>query len=67
MIILIDVTKYSYSPKLLILRRFVANGETIPRWLNAVRGLSSERFGRVAYFTEIRNGDWKPTGHYVAS
>ena len=51
--LLIDVTKYSYSPRLL-LRRFVANGETIPRWLNAVRGLSSERFGRVAYFTEIR-------------
>jgi len=51
--LLIDVTKYSYSPRLL-LRRFMANGETIPRWLNAVRGLSSERFGRVAYFIEIR-------------
>jgi hypothetical protein len=50
---LIDVTKYSYSPRL-IFRRFMANGETIPRWLNVVRGLSSERFGRVAYFTEIR-------------
>jgi hypothetical protein len=51
---LIDVTKYSYSPRLLA-RRFLANGETIPRWLNIVRGLSSERFGRVAYFTEMRN------------
>jgi hypothetical protein len=50
---LIDVTKYSYSPRL-ILRRFMANGETIPRWLNVVRGLSSERYGRVAYFAEIR-------------
>ena len=50
---LIDVTKYSYSPRLLF-RRFMANGETIPRWLNVVRGLSSERFGRIAYFTEIR-------------
>ena len=50
---LIDVTKYSYSPRLIV-RRFIANGETIPRWLNVVRGLSSERFGRVAYFTEIR-------------
>ncbi len=50
---LIDVTKYSYSPHLLV-RRFLANGETIPRWLNIVRGLSSERFGRVAYFTEVR-------------
>lgn len=50
---LIDVTKYSYSSRL-IFRRFMANGETIPRWLNVVRGLSSERFGRVSYFTEIR-------------
>jgi len=50
---LIDVTKYSYSPRLIV-RRFLANGETIPRWLNIVRGLSSERFGRIKYFTEIR-------------
>jgi hypothetical protein len=50
---LIDVTKYSYSPRL-IFQRFMANGGTIPRWLNVVRGLSSERFGRVAYFSEIR-------------
>nr|MBN2277271.1 radical SAM protein [candidate division Zixibacteria bacterium] len=50
---IIDVTKYSYSTRL-ILRRFLANGETIPRWLNIVRGLSSEHFGRVKYFSEIR-------------
>jgi len=50
---LIDLTKYSYSPSL-ILRRFIANRETIPRWLNLVRGLSSERLSRVAYFSEIR-------------
>ncbi|UCG12166.1 MAG: radical SAM protein, partial [Deltaproteobacteria bacterium] len=50
---LIEVTKYSYSPRL-IMRRFLANGERIPRWLNVVRGLSSERFGRVAYFAEMR-------------
>lgn len=49
---LIDVTEYSFSPRL-ILRRFLANGETIPRWLNVVRGLSSERFGRIKYYTEI--------------
>lgn len=51
---LIDVTKYSYSPRL-IFKRFIANGETIPRWLNVVRGLSSERFSRIKYFTEIRH------------
>ena len=50
---LIHVTKYSYSPRLMV-RRFLANGETIPRWLNVVRGLSSERFGRVKYFSEVR-------------
>ena len=50
---LIDVTKFSYSPRLIV-RRFLANGEMIPRWLNVVRGLSSERFGRIAYFAEMR-------------
>lgn len=50
---LIDVTKYSYSPRLMA-RRFMANGETTPRWLNVIRGLSSERFGRVKYFTAVR-------------
>ncbi len=51
---LIDVTRYSYSPRL-IFRRFLANGGTTPRWLNVVRGLSSERFGRIKYFTEVRH------------
>jgi hypothetical protein len=50
---LIDLTKYSFSPRM-VLRRFAANGDTIPRWLNVVRALSSEGFGRVKYFTEIR-------------
>jgi len=50
---LIDVTKYSYSPRL-IARRFLANGETIPRWLNVVRGLSSERYSRVRFYTKMR-------------
>jgi hypothetical protein len=49
----IDVTKYSFSPRMAI-RRFMANGETIPRWLNVVRAFSSERYGRVRYYTEIR-------------
>jgi hypothetical protein len=50
---LIDVTRYSYSPRMIV-RRFLANGDTIPRWLNIVRGLSSERFGRIKYYTAIR-------------
>jgi len=50
---MIDVTKYSYSSSL-IFRRLLANGETIPRWLNVVRGFSSERFERIKYYTEMR-------------
>ena len=49
----IDVTKHSYSPGMMI-RRFLANGETIPRWLNVVRAFSSEGSARAKYFTEIR-------------
>jgi hypothetical protein len=50
---LIDLTRYSFSPRM-ILRRFAANGETIPKWLNVVRAVSSEGTGRIRYFTEIR-------------
>jgi hypothetical protein len=50
---LIDLTKYSFSPRM-ILRRFMANGEAIPKWLNVVRALSSEGPGRIKYFTKIR-------------
>jgi len=50
---LIDVTEYSFSFRL-ALRRFKANGETIPRWLNVVRAFSSERYARVKYYSETR-------------
>jgi len=50
---LIDLTKHSFSRRM-ILRRFAANGETIPKWLNVVRAFSSEGYGRIRYFTEIR-------------
>ena len=50
---LIDVTRYSYSTRL-ITKRFLANGEIIPRWLNVVRGFSSERYGRISYFSKVR-------------
>jgi hypothetical protein len=50
---LIDLSKYSFSRRM-VLRRFMANGETIPRWLNVIRAFSSEGHGRIKYFTEIR-------------
>ncbi len=35
-------------------RRFWAVRETIPRWMNVVRAVSSEGFGRIKYYTEVR-------------
>ncbi len=50
---LIGLIRYSFSPRM-VLRRFMANGETIPRILNIVRAISSEGSGRIKYFKEIR-------------
>ncbi|MEJ2740009.1 MAG: radical SAM protein, partial [Dehalococcoidia bacterium] len=50
---LIDLIKYSFSRRMVI-RRFMANGETIPRLLNIVRAISLEGSGRIKYFSEIR-------------
>ena len=50
---LIDVSKYSFS-RSMILRRFAANGGITSRWLNVVRAMSTEGFGRIKYYTEIR-------------
>ncbi|MCH7491377.1 MAG: radical SAM protein [Gemmatimonadetes bacterium] len=49
----IDLTKYSYSWKN-IARRFRAQGSTIPGWMNLLRAVSSEGFGRIKYYTKIR-------------
>jgi len=49
----IDLTKYSVSPRM-IFRRFKAIKEFAPRWLNVVRAVSSEGYGRVKYYTKVR-------------
>jgi len=50
---LIDLSEYSFSwPR--IYRRFVATKLAIPRWLNFVRAVSSEGFGRIRYYKQIR-------------
>lgn len=49
----IDLTKYSFSWKN-IARRFRAQGSTIPGWMNLLRAVSSEGFGRIKYYTKIR-------------
>jgi hypothetical protein len=50
---LIDVTSYSFSWRA-IARRVPATPTAIPKWMNFVRAVSSEGFGRVKYHTTIR-------------
>jgi hypothetical protein len=49
----IDLTKYSFSSRA-IFRRLLATEGWNSRWLNLVRAVSTEGFGRVRYHTEIR-------------
>jgi len=49
----IDLTKYTFTWKA-IAKRFRANGGIKPRLMNVVRAVSSEGFGRIKYFTEVR-------------
>ena len=50
---LIDVSRHSFSWRA-ILARFRASDQAIPRWMNVVRAVSSEGFGRIRYHTGIR-------------
>jgi hypothetical protein len=49
----IELVKYTYSWRA-IFNRGKANKTTIPRWMNVVRAVSSEGFGRIKYHTEVR-------------
>jgi len=49
----IDLVKYTYSWRA-IFNRYRATKAFIPRWMNVVRAVSSEGFGRLKYHTEIR-------------
>jgi len=48
----IDLTKYSFSWSA-VAKRFAANREMIPRWMNVVRAVSTEGFGRIEYHSAI--------------
>ena len=50
---LVDLTSYSFSWRA-IGRRLGATRAPIPRWMNVVRAMSSEGWGRIAYHTTIR-------------
>ena len=49
----IDLTRYSFSWRA-IWNRYRAIDETIPRWMNVVRAISTEGFGRLKYHSTIR-------------
>jgi hypothetical protein len=49
----IALTKHTFSWRA-IGRRFAAMNGAIPRWMNVVRAVSSEGFGRLAYYREVR-------------
>lgn len=49
----INLVRYTYSRRA-ILNRFRANKAMVPRWMNLVRAVSSEGFGRIKYHTEVR-------------
>ncbi len=49
----IDVTKYSFSRKAII-RRLIATRAPAARWMNVVRAISSEGYGRIKFFGIVR-------------
>ena len=51
---IIDLTRYSFSTRA-IFRRFLATQGVTARWLNVVRAVSTEGFGRARYHGEIRD------------
>ncbi|HSL72631.1 MAG TPA: radical SAM protein [Longimicrobiales bacterium] len=49
----IDLSKYSFSWKIMA-RRARATPPGFATWLNLVRGISSEGFGRIKFYTKVR-------------
>jgi hypothetical protein len=48
----IDLTRYSFSPRA-IARRIGGTSAFVPKWLNVVRAISSEGYGRLRYYTQV--------------
>ncbi len=49
----IGLTRYTFSGRSIV-RRFRAGRTVIPRWMNVVRGVSSEGPGRLKWYAEVR-------------
>jgi len=49
----IDLTEYTFSWRAIV-NRYRASKEAIPRWMNVVRAISTEGFGRIRYHNAVR-------------
>ena len=49
----IDLTAYTFSPRA-IYRRLRANGQFTTKWMNLMRAVSSEGYGRLRFYRKIR-------------
>jgi hypothetical protein len=50
----IDLTEYSFSPKA-IYRRMKATPDMTSRWMNAMRAISNEGYGRIRFYKSVRD------------
>ncbi len=51
---IIDLTEYTFSRKS-IYRRFMATRNFAPKWMNFMRAISSEGYGRIRFFRQVRD------------
>jgi len=49
----VSLTEYSFSRRAIV-RRWGGTYGVFPRWLNVLRAMSSEGYGRIRYYSEIR-------------
>jgi hypothetical protein len=50
----IDLTRYTFSGRA-ILRRIGATKAFVPRWLNVIRAISSEGYGRIRFYSRVHH------------
>jgi hypothetical protein len=50
----IGLVRHSFSPRAIV-RRIGATKAFVPRWLNVVRAISSEGYGRIRYHRQVRH------------
>lgn len=48
----IDLTRYTFSPRAIV-RRVGATKAFVPKWLNVIRAISSEGYGRLRYYAKV--------------